>query len=203
VVAAAARRQIRRVAAALRGFLALSAGGAASGPVDLAGVAHDVALESLQSRPAGSPPPVEVTAPPDPVVLLGVEAELRAALQALVINAVEASPPGAPVRVSLCRDDDAVIVTVEDSGAGIPDAVRSRLFTPHVTTKPSGAGVGLYLAHRLATTRYGGDLSLADRPEGGTRAALLLRDRDTVRPAAAPAPHPEEAPPGREPADAR
>jgi len=181
-VAAAARRQIRRIDTALRGFLALSATDAAAVEVDLVAVARDVALEALQTRPAGNGTPrVEVVATAEPVRLRGVEAELRAALQALVVNAVEASPSGAPVVVTVggahAEASTRAIVTVDDDGPGVPPSVRQRLFTPHVTTKAAGAGMGLYLAHRLATTRYGGTLDLADRPAGGTRAALTLADR--------------------------
>jgi len=194
-VAAAARRQIRRIDAALRGFLALSATDAAAVEVDLVAVARDVALEALQTRPAGNGTPrVEVVATAEPVRLRGVEAELRAALQALVVNAVEASPSGVPVVVTVGareatttadadRNDAGAeararaVITVDDGGSGIPPSVRQRLFTPHVTTKAAGAGMGLYLAHRLATTRYGGTLDLADRPGGGTRATLTLGGR--------------------------
>jgi len=199
-VAASARRQIRRIDAALRGFLALSAADAAAADVDLVEVARDVALEALQTRAAGDPASrVEVVADAGPVRLHGVEAELRAALQALVVNAIEASPAGATVVVRVepaaaeggGRDPGAprhgapgapsttagVRVTVDDEGPGLPQPVRERLFTPHVTTKAAGAGVGLYLAHRLATTRYGGDLAVGDREGGGTRAVLLLRGR--------------------------
>ena len=197
--AEAARRQIRRVDAALRGFLALSAGDAAPAAVDLTAVARDVALESLQSRPGGAAVPVDVVAGDGALVVQGVEAELRAALQALVVNAVEASPSGGRVRVALQRDGDGLAVTVEDGGAGLPEAVRARLFTPHVTTKPAGAGIGLYLAHRVATTRYGGELRLEDRPGGGTRATLRLRDRGTVGGEGAPC-DPASVP--REPEDA-
>jgi signal transduction histidine kinase len=181
-VAAAARRQIRRIDAALRGFLALSAGGAAPVEVDLVAVSRDVALEALQSRPTGDPSPrVEVTAAAEPLPLPGVEAELRAALQALVVNALEASPAGAPIVVTV----SAAPAERDDEGPGVPPAVRERLFTPHVTTKAAGAGIGLYLAHRIATTRYGGALELTDRPHGGTRASLLLRPRGSVGPGAA------------------
>jgi signal transduction histidine kinase len=195
-VASSARRQIRRIDAALRGFLALSAADAAAGEVDLVEVARDVALEALQTRAAGEPASrVEVVAAAGPVRLHGVEAELRAALQALVVNAIEASPSGAPVVVRVeplaagtgVRDSGgapgtastaaSVRVTVDDEGPGLPQSVRERLFTPHVTTKAAGAGVGLYLAHRLATNRYGGDLAVGDREGGGTRAVLLLRGR--------------------------
>ena len=196
-IADSARRQIRRIDAALRGFLALSAADAAAVDVDLVAVARDVALEALQTRPADNGTPrVEVVAAAGPVRLRGVEAELRAALQALVVNAVEASPNGGPVVVTIdaahaqasanagATVDDGrttlaarAVVTVDDAGPGLPYSVRERLFTPHVTTKAAGAGMGLYLAHRLATTRYGGTLELADRAEGGTRATLTLADR--------------------------
>lgn len=209
-IAASARRQIRRIDAALRGFLALSAADAAAVEVDLVAVARDVALEALQTRPAGDVAPrIEVIAPDQPVRLQAVEAELRAALQALVVNAVEASQSGLPLTIAadaaraqlangaVSRDDNdsasspvvvtvaaatdgasgRVVVTVDDAGPGLPSSVRERLFTPHVTTKAAGAGMGLYLAHRIATTRYGGTLELADRTEGGTRATLTLTDR--------------------------
>jgi signal transduction histidine kinase len=191
-IAASARRQIRRIDAALRGFLALSAGDAAAQEVDLADVARDVALEALQTRPSGEPARVEVVAP-QPVRLVGVEAELRAVLQALVVNAIEASPAGAQVVVRLepapttaaAGAPAGATVLVEDTGSGLPPAVRERLFTPHVTTKASGAGMGLYLAHRLATTRYGGSLALVDREEGGTRATLRLLPRGAATPGGA------------------
>jgi signal transduction histidine kinase len=180
-LATAARRQIRRIDDALRGFLALSTDAASAAPVDLVAVARDVALEALQTRPAGDGAPrVEVIAPDGPLRLVGVEAELRAALQALVVNAIEASPAGAPVVVRVETapgDPPSATITVDDNGPGLPAVVRERLFTPHVTTKPAGAGMGLYLAHRIATTRYGGALTIENRDGGGSRATLVLRAR--------------------------
>ena len=63
---------------------------------------------------------------------------------------------------------------VEDDGPGLPASVRERLFQPHVTTKSTGAGMGLFLAHRIATSRLGGSLQLDDREGGGTLAVLEL-----------------------------
>lgn len=175
-----ARRQIRRIDEALRAFLVLGTDGgrAATAPVDLVAVARDVALELAQARPEGKETVRVELAANVPVAVDGVEAELRAALQALVVNAVEASPPEGTVRVRVeAAGDDGALLEIEDQGPGIPVEVRQRLFTPHVTTKPAGAGMGLYLAHRIATTRYGGRLELADRPAGGTRATLELHGR--------------------------
>ncbi|MBI5439740.1 MAG: sensor histidine kinase, partial [Deltaproteobacteria bacterium] len=116
--------------------------------------------------------------------LLAVAPELRAALHALLVNAVEASPDGAQVTVQVeARDHGCARVTVGDEGPGLPAEVRARLFTPHVTTKPSGSGMGLFLAHRIATTRYGGGLSLEESEPRGTRAVLDLGPRTGGRPA--------------------
>lgn len=173
-----ARRQIRRIDSALRSFLTLaSAGAAASTALDLEALAHDVALEALQD--AGGRVGIEVEpAAAELPARRGVEAEVRAILQALVVNAVEASPPGGRVRVRLAAvEGGRSRVEVDDDGPGLSPDVRARLFTPHLSTKPHGSGMGLFLAQRLAVTRYGGRLDLADRPAGGTRAAVELGDR--------------------------
>lgn len=171
------RRQIRRMDGALRSFLALaSAGAAAPETIDVGSLAREVALEAIQD--AGGRVRVEVATPDEPVRLAAVAAELRAALQALVVNACEASPDGARVTVRVSpAPGDRVRLTVEDEGAGLPEAVVARLFEPHVTTKPNGSGIGLFLAQRIATGRYGGQLALEPRAEGGTRARLEVGDR--------------------------
>lgn len=170
-LAAAARRQIAGVDGTIRSFLALAAGGGAEEEVDVRSLAEDVALAALQEARGR----VRVTVAPasGAVRLHAVAPELKAALHALVVNAVEASADGAEVSVRVEeRAPGRVRVTVEDEGPGLPDEVAARLFTPHVTTKPSGSGMGLYLAHRIATTRYGGSLVLERRTPRGTRALL-------------------------------
>jgi signal transduction histidine kinase len=113
-----------------------------------------------------------------PVPLEAVAAEVKAILQALVVNACEASSAGGRTRVTVRRDSDGrARVEVEDEGSGIPPEVRDRLFAPHVTTKPHGSGMGLFLAQRLASGRYGGELELAPRAGGGTRATVRLAAR--------------------------
>jgi nitrogen-specific signal transduction histidine kinase len=66
---------------------------------------------------------------------------------------------------------------VDDEGPGLPPEIRQRLFTPHLSTKANGSGMGLFLAHRIAGNRYGGRLELLDLEPTGTRAVLELRDR--------------------------
>ena len=64
-------------------------------------------------------------------------------------------------------------VEVTDTGPGIDPAVAARLFTPFVTTKPTGTGLGLTVARRVARD-HGGTLTAANRPEGGARFTLTL-----------------------------
>ncbi|KAB2949287.1 MAG: sensor histidine kinase, partial [Thermoanaerobaculia bacterium] len=159
-----------------RSFLALASADAAEPlALDVAALAREVVLEALQD--ATGRVRVEIEAPA-PVLLEAVPAEVKAVLQALVVNACEASPAGGRVRVAVARGDDGrATIEIEDEGAGIAEEVRARLFAPHVTTKPHGSGMGLFLAQRLASGRYGGEIALRPGAAGGTRAIALLGAR--------------------------
>jgi signal transduction histidine kinase len=175
-LAQSGREQLQRVDQALRGFLALSAGdGAAATEVALHEVVDDVLLEASQ-RAHGH---VSVRREGDDAWLRAVRAEVRVMLHALVINALEASPEQGAVVVRMVREGvDAARIEVSDEGEGVPDAIRARLFQPHVSGKPHGAGMGLYLAERLARLRYRGSIVLAPRAPRGTCATLALRARE-------------------------
>lgn len=177
-LAASARGQILRIDRSLRTFLALSTHGAgALEDVRVEDLARDVALELMQEGTGG--PRIEVNADPG-CVLRGVSAELRAVLHVLVVNAVEATPAeGDPVEVRITCGEE-VVFEVLDRGAGLADEVKGKLFTPHLTTKEQGAGMGLFLAKRIASSRYGGRLELRDREGGGAVAELTLRDREDI-----------------------
>jgi len=170
------RRQIRRIDGGLRSFLALASAPAAQAePIDLAALAREVALEALQD--AAGRVGIEVEAD-GPVPIRAVAAEVKAVLQALVVNAGEASPDGARVVVRIAAADRGrARVEVVDEGAGIAPEVAERLFSPHVTTKPHGSGMGLYLVERLVTSRYDGSVRLEPREPHGTQATVELADR--------------------------
>ncbi len=177
-IVAGARRQIRRIDQSIRSFLALASGDAPPvEAVDLDALLRDVVLEVLHDSRSGVR--VEIQEPSAPVRLEGVVPELRAVLQALVVNAVEASPREGRVQIRLrgAGEGGRVRVEIEDAGPGLDQEVRRRLFTPHVTTKAHGSGMGLFLAHRIATTRYGGSLDLLAAAPQGVRAVLELADR--------------------------
>jgi signal transduction histidine kinase len=172
---ATGREQLARIDQALRGFLALSAAaGAQAETVSISAVVDDVLLEASQ-RAAGQ---VRFERALAPLSLLAVPAELRILLHTLVLNALEASPLGGCVRVhTRAEADGAVMIEVDDAGEGLSAEIRARLFEPHVSSKPTGAGMGLYLSERLARQRYGGGIEFEALQPQGTRARLRLRPR--------------------------
>jgi signal transduction histidine kinase len=103
-----------------------------------------------------------------------VPAAVRAAIGNLVENAVDAAPAGTSVSVTVVTDGDDGVVTISDRGPGLPDEVRQKLYSPHVTTKAGGSGMGLFLARQLVETMNGGRLHVRDREGGGTVAEIRL-----------------------------
>jgi signal transduction histidine kinase len=96
------------------------------------------------------------------------------AIDNLVRNAVEASPPGAAVRVTVAPRGSGCAIEVVDRGDGIPADAAARLFEPFFSTKSEGTGLGLALSRAIATA-HGGEL-VYDRDGDRTRFTLTLYD---------------------------
>ncbi len=95
----------------------------------------------------------------------------------LLRNAVEATANGPRKEIHLSAspapDGPLVILSVADSGPGIAEDIRNRLFTAFTTTKPNGTGLGLSISRSIAEA-HGGRLWAEDRPGGGTVFRLTL-----------------------------
>ena len=142
-------------------------------PTDVAALAAD-AVEAFktQAETAGvalgsnledSLPPVEL----DPTRIGGV-------LGNLLSNAIRHTPRGGSVRVSLTAAGDAVIVTVADTGEGIPPELLPHVFERFVKGASStGSGLGLAIAHDIVAA-HGGRLEIQSDLGAGTRATLTL-----------------------------
>ena len=101
----------------------------------------------------------------------------------LVQNAIEATPDGAPVKISCRPQGDDIAISISDSGVGMSEAfVSTHLFKPFESTKEGGFGIGAYEARALAAS-MGGQLRVDSREGRGTTFTLLLpaarEDRDT------------------------
>src|SRR3954471_23355519 len=94
--------------------------------------------------------------PSTPLVVVGDDDLLHRAIFNLLLNAVQASPPGGEVRIEAAElahsqlpaqaerfTRGGMMLQVSDEGRGIPESIKDRLLEPFVTTKPGGSGLGL------------------------------------------------------------
>lgn len=99
---------------------------------------------------------------------------LEQVLLHLVQNAIDASPAGTPVLVSVSTDGLSGVIEVVDSGIGMsPEFVRTRLFKPFESTKSGGFGIGAYEAAELVRAMRG-QLDVESREGLGTRFVIRL-----------------------------
>jgi CheY-like chemotaxis protein len=110
---------------------------------------------------------LEVTAESGEGVTLGDEGPALQILTNLLLNALDFSPPGRVVRVSLRVEPSTVAIVVQDEGPGIPVERHATLFTEALSTRRGGAGIGLAHSRRLAR-ESGGDLSLLHAERGAS-----------------------------------
>ena len=76
-------------------------------------------------------------------------------------------PDGGKVRITLQAQDDGVELTVSDTGTGIPESEREKIFELFYTTKQHGTGIGLTLVRTIADL-HGGTVTHHPRDGGGT-----------------------------------
>jgi PAS domain S-box-containing protein len=97
-------------------------------------------------------------------------------LSNLVNNAVQAMPNGGKLTVHAYREGKDNVITVADTGVGIPEEAKSKLFTPLFTTKSKGQGFGLAVVKRM-TEALGGTVTFESQAEKGTKFIVRLPKR--------------------------
>jgi two-component system, NtrC family, sensor histidine kinase HydH len=107
--------------------------------------------------------------------------QLRDALVNLLVNAIDASPPGGTVELEIAKERESARVVVRDSGAGMSEEVLTRIGTPFFTTREDGTGLGVALA-RAAFAHHGGTLEYASRRGEGTTATATIPLQAARRP---------------------
>jgi two-component system, sensor histidine kinase FlrB len=130
-------------------------------------------VEECVAKVRAAFPSLDVAVRGESVSVSGDALALGVVLENLLRNAAEAlaDRPG-KVEVRLQGGEEQVAVVVEDDGPGVSQELREKLFSPFVSSKPSG-GLGLALARRLARL-HGGDLEFRPRRGGGARFELRL-----------------------------
>jgi signal transduction histidine kinase len=119
-------------------------------------VEQSVALFRAQLAAPGQPP-VTVALELDAAVgtIRADGEQLRRVVQNLLLNAIDAMPEGGGLRITTVRSGDVVRIDVADTGPGLGEEERSRLFTPYYTTKQHGTGLGLAIVQSVVTDHRG------------------------------------------------
>ncbi len=130
----------------------------------------------------------DVVLPDDEIRLYCDSRQMSQALTNILKNASEAvaarqtgedgPPPPGHVRVSVAHQPsdtgpEAIILTVEDNGKGLPAENRDRLTEPYVTTRAKGTGLGLAIVKKIMED-HNADLIIEDREEGGARVSMVF-----------------------------
>jgi len=135
----------------------------------LALVAHDMQVRQVK---------VSVNAPSVPCVINGDHVLLQQVFVNLLMNAMDAmaetSPDWRHIIIGIEVGRTHIEISVRDTGPGFPEDLVGRLFTPFVTTKPHGLGVGLAIA-RTIVDAHEGSISVRNHPEGGAIFTVMLQ----------------------------
>jgi signal transduction histidine kinase/HAMP domain-containing protein len=139
------------------------------GPTDVARVIRDSAAAF-----AGAPG-VRWAVRSEPDVLAEADPRLLArVLSNLIGNAVDAlSGAAGEIALSAARRDGRIVVTVDDSGPGVPERLLPRLFDPYFSAKSGGTGLGLAIAKKIVE-EHGGTITAENRRGGGFRVRFEL-----------------------------
>ena len=144
--------------------------------IDLADLVHK-SLNLLVEQALFQDIDVRVDIEPDLPRLAGDLGQLQQVFTNLFINAADAMEgKGAlEVKARYLPEKERFLITVSDTGPGIPAALRDKIFEIFFTTKPVGRGTGLGLSiSRKIIELHGGDLSFHSPPEGGTTFTIEL-----------------------------
>jgi signal transduction histidine kinase len=104
---------------------------------------------------------------------------LKRILGNLVTNAVQAMPEGGKLFIQAYKEANDSIITVADTGVGIPEEAQEKLFTPLFTTKSKGQGFGLAVVKRM-TESLGGTVTFESQEGKGTKFMIRLPPPEEV-----------------------
>jgi signal transduction histidine kinase len=111
------------------------------------------------------------------IVVEGHKGQLQQVLLNLLINSMQAMPEGGDITLRLGTEargsTQCAVIDVADTGSGIPDAVRERIFDSFLTGRPEGTGLGLAIAKRILQG-HNGDIALVSSSPAGTTLRITI-----------------------------
>ena len=105
---------------------------------------------------------------------------MKEAFRKLIDNAIEAMPSGGMLTITSLIGRHGLEVEFADSGCGISDELKERLFEPYATTKHDHAGLGLVMVKDIVES-HNGSVEVDDCPQGGTAFTLQIPVRKSYR----------------------
>jgi len=102
------------------------------------------------------------------------EGQIKQVLHNIIKNAIEAMPNGGKLQVITGLDDDKISIEITDTGCGMSEEVKSKLFTPYFTTKQKGTGLGMAIVQRIIE-QHDGEIDVESQEGVGTTVGILLK----------------------------
>jgi signal transduction histidine kinase len=109
----------------------------------------------------------------EPVLAVADSAQIKQVLINLLQNAMDAMPLGGSIRISLFSNEQSAFIVVRDEGHGMSESQAKDVFTPFVTNKDTGVGLGLSICYRIIEA-HGGTITLDTMLNKGTTFRIEL-----------------------------
>ena len=144
-------------------------------------IALDALVEEVLAdlEPLAQEKAIHLAAQCDAVTMTGSDILLYRLVYNLVENAIKYNTPGGTVTVGAVQQDKHIRLTVADTGTGIPEELKERVFEPFFRLDKSrsralgGVGLGLALVREIVSV-HGGSISVKDNPDGGTTFEVIF-----------------------------
>ena len=110
--------------------------------------------------------------PSPPLIVDGHKGQLQQVLLNLLLNSMQVMPDGGEITIRCATEDrggtPVVIIDIADTGHGIPEAIRDRIFDSFLSGRPDGTGLGLAIVERILRSHHGDISVLTTSPQGTT-----------------------------------
>jgi signal transduction histidine kinase len=142
----------------------------------LADVVEDT-LVLVRLKLAQSKVSLHFTPPAGPLFIDAHKGQIQQVLLNLLINATQAMPDGGTITLTATTEERSgahlAIIDIADTGTGIPESIRDRVFDSFLSGRPDGTGLGLAIAKRILLSHHG-DIVLRSTSSAGTTMRLIL-----------------------------
>jgi len=166
------RKELRKINALMMDFIYLTGNHQA----EKEGILLDGLLDEIEEDFGVAMPNISlrITYTPKKMFVYANENSIRTLFGNIVKNAAEAMDYEGEIQITAEIKEDCMEVRFKDSGPGLSECAREKLFKEHFTTKSMGSGLGLSICKKIAK-EHGGDFTLENDEDGGCVATVRLR----------------------------